>query len=101
MILLLQLNICRILTLKQNHAIYLRIAGAVAINVADNPFGPVISSLATAIKLKQADIEPIYQLVTRDRNRIALQSDILGAASLGIKNILCLSGYHQTLNRYA
>ncbi len=36
-------------------------------------------------------------MVTRDRNRIALQSDLLGAASLGIKNILCLSGYHQTL----
>jgi methylenetetrahydrofolate reductase (NADPH) len=71
--------------------------GAVAINVSDNPFGPVVSSLASAIKLKQADIEPIYQLITRDRNRIALQSDILGAASMGIKNILCLSGYHQTL----
>jgi methylenetetrahydrofolate reductase (NADPH) len=71
--------------------------GAVAVNVADNPFGPVISSMASAIKLKQADIEPIYQLITRDRNRIALQSDILGAASMGIKNILCLSGYHQTL----
>jgi methylenetetrahydrofolate reductase (NADPH) len=71
--------------------------GAVAVNVADNPFGPAISSLASAIKLKQAEIEPIYQIVTRDRNRIALQSDILGAASLGIKNVLCLSGYHQTL----
>ena len=71
---------------------------AVAINIADNPYGPVISSLATAIKLQRNNIEPIYQLVTRDRNRIALQSDILGAASLGIKNILCLSGYHQTLS---
>ncbi len=70
---------------------------AVAVNVADNPFGPVISSLAASIKLKQAEIEPIYQLITRDRNRIALQSDIMGAASMGIKNILCLSGYHQTL----
>jgi methylenetetrahydrofolate reductase (NADPH) len=76
---------------------YLKNCGAVAVNVADNPFGPVISSLASAFKLKQAKIEPIYQLVTRDRNRIALQSDILGAASLGIQNILCLSGYHQTL----
>jgi methylenetetrahydrofolate reductase (NADPH) len=75
----------------------LKNCGAVAINVSDNPFGPVISSLATSIKLQQAEIEPIYQLVTRDRNRIALQSDILGAASFGIKNILCLSGYHQTL----
>ena len=75
----------------------LKNCNAVAVNVADNPFGPVISSLATSVKLRQANIEPIYQLVTRDRNRIALQSDILGAASLGIKNILCLSGYHQTL----
>jgi methylenetetrahydrofolate reductase (NADPH) len=75
----------------------LKNCGAIAVNVADNPFGPVISGLATAIKLKQAEIEPVYQLITRDRNRIALQSDILGAASMGIKNILCLSGYHQTL----
>jgi methylenetetrahydrofolate reductase (NADPH) len=75
----------------------LRNSGAVAINIADNPSGPAISSLASAIKLKQEEIEPVYQIVTRDRNRIALQSDILGAASLGIKNILCLSGYHQTL----
>jgi methylenetetrahydrofolate reductase (NADPH) len=75
----------------------LKNCGAVAVNIADNPFGPVISGLTTAIKLKLAGIEPIYQLVTRDRNRIALQSDILGAASMGIKNILCLSGYHQTL----
>jgi methylenetetrahydrofolate reductase (NADPH) len=75
----------------------LKNSGAVAINIADNPSGPAISSLASAIKLKQEDIEPVYQIVTRDRNRIALQSDILGAASLGIKNILCLSGYHQTL----
>jgi methylenetetrahydrofolate reductase (NADPH) len=75
----------------------LKNSGAVAINISDNPFGPAISSLATAIKLKQSEIEPVFQIVTRDRNRIALQSDILGAASLGIKNILCLSGYHQTL----
>lgn len=75
----------------------LKNSGALAVNVADNPYGPVISGFATAIKLKQAGIEPVYQLVTRDRNRIALQSDILGAASSGIKNILCLSGYHQTL----
>jgi methylenetetrahydrofolate reductase (NADPH) len=75
----------------------LKNSGAVAINIADNPFGPAMSSLASAIKLKQAEIEPVFQIVTRDRNRIALQSDILGAASLGVKNILCLSGYHQTL----
>ncbi len=76
----------------------LKSSGAVAINVADNPYGPIISSLASAVKLQQADIEPVLQIVTRDRNRIALQSDILGAVSLGINNILCLSGYHQSLS---
>ncbi len=68
-----------------------------AINVADNPFGVVMSSLASSIILAQSGIEPIYQVVTRDRNRIAIQSDLLGAAALGIRNVLCLSGYHQTL----
>jgi methylenetetrahydrofolate reductase (NADPH) len=71
--------------------------GPAAVNVADNPHGPVLSSLAGSIALSRVNIEPIYQLITRDRNRIALQSDLLGAAYLGIKNVLCLSGYHQTL----
>ncbi|MCF7975741.1 MAG: methylenetetrahydrofolate reductase [Phycisphaerae bacterium] len=70
---------------------------AVAVNVSDNPFGVVTSSLAVSVTLDRMGVEPVYQIVTRDRNRIALQSDILGAASLGIKNVLCLSGYHQTL----
>jgi methylenetetrahydrofolate reductase (NADPH) len=74
-----------------------QISGVLAVNVADNPYGPILSGLASAIKLQQAGIEPVYQIVTRDRNRIALQSDILGAASMGIKNILCLSGYHQSI----
>ena len=68
-----------------------------AVNVADNPFGVVMSSLAASVILARAGIEPICQVVTRDRNRIAIQSDLLGAAALGIRNILCLSGYHQTL----
>lgn len=76
----------------------LKSSGAVAINIADNPYGPIISSLASAVKLRQADVEPVLQIVTRDRNRIALQSEILGAVSLGINNILCLSGYHQSLS---
>jgi methylenetetrahydrofolate reductase (NADPH) len=71
--------------------------GPVAVNVADNHYGIGASSLATSVALSQAGIEPIYQIVTRDRNRIALQSDLLGAALLGIKNVLCLSGYHQSL----
>jgi len=68
-----------------------------AVNVADNHYGVAMSSLAASAALHQARIESVYQLVTRDRNRIALQSDLLGVAFLGIKNVLCLSGFHQTL----
>jgi len=71
--------------------------GPVAVNVADNHYGVAMSSFAASVILSRAGIEPVYQIVTRDRNRIALQSDLLGAASLGIKNVLCLSGYHQAL----
>jgi methylenetetrahydrofolate reductase (NADPH) len=72
-------------------------SGVTAINVADNHYGVSMSSLAASFALRQTGIEPVLQIVTRDRNRIALQSDLLGAAYLGIKNVLCLSGYHQTL----
>jgi methylenetetrahydrofolate reductase (NADPH) len=68
-----------------------------AVNVADNHYGVAMSSLAVSVALNRAGIEPVYQVVTRDRNRIALQSDLLGAVFLGIKNVLCLSGFHQTL----
>jgi methylenetetrahydrofolate reductase (NADPH) len=68
-----------------------------AVNCADNPFGVALSSLAASVILARGGVEPIFQLVTRDRNRIAIQSDLLGAAALGIRNVLCLSGYHQTL----
>jgi len=71
--------------------------GLTAINAADNHYGVALSSLAASLALSRMGVEPIYQLVTRDRNRIALQSDLLGAASLGIKNVLCLTGFHQTL----
>ena len=71
--------------------------GAVAVNVADNHYGVAMSSLAASLILLKAGIEPVYQIVTRDRNRIALQSDLLGAAALGIRNVLCLTGYHQAL----
>jgi len=68
-----------------------------AINVADNHYGVSMSSLAGSIALSHAGMEPVFQIITRDRNRIALQSDLLGAAYFGIKNVLCLSGFHQTL----
>ncbi|HEY41047.1 MAG TPA: methylenetetrahydrofolate reductase [Dehalococcoidia bacterium] len=68
-----------------------------AVNVTDNQTAIVrMSSIAACVHLEQMGLEPVMQMVTRDRNRIALQSDILGAYSLGIRNILCLSGDHQT-----
>ncbi len=77
-------------------AAYLR-DGLTAANAADNVNGIAMSSLAASLALMKAGVEPVYQLITRDRNRIALESDLLGAASLGIKNVLCLTGYHQAL----
>ena len=68
-----------------------------AVNMSDNQHGVAMSSLAASAAALKMGLEPVLQMVTRDRNRIALQSDLLGAASLGIKNVLCLSGYHQTL----
>jgi methylenetetrahydrofolate reductase (NADPH) len=68
-----------------------------AVNVTDNQTAIVrMSSIAACVHLLNLGLEPVMQMVTRDRNRIALQSDILGAYSLGIRNILCLSGDHQS-----
>ena len=67
-----------------------------AANVTDNQTAIVrMSSLAACTLLKSAGLDPVLQVVVRDRNRIALQSDILGASALGIRNVLCLSGDHQ------
>jgi methylenetetrahydrofolate reductase (NADPH) len=66
---------------------------ATAVNVTDGAGAKVhLSSLATAHFLVQSGIEPIFQMTCRDRNRLALQGDLLGAASLGIHNILILGG---------
>jgi methylenetetrahydrofolate reductase (NADPH) len=68
-----------------------------ACNVTDNQTSMVrMSSLAACKLLLEEGVEPVMQMVCRDRNRIAAQSDLLGAASLGIRNVLCLSGDHQT-----
>jgi methylenetetrahydrofolate reductase (NADPH) len=68
-----------------------------AVNVTDNQTAIVrMSSIAASTHILKKGLEPVMQMVTRDRNRIALQSDIMGAYSLGIRNILCLSGDHQT-----
>ena len=67
-----------------------------AVNVTDNQTAIVrISSLAACSLLRSAGLDPVLQVVVRDRNRIALQSDILGASAIGIRNVLCLSGDHQ------
>jgi 5,10-methylenetetrahydrofolate reductase len=66
-----------------------------AVNVTDNQGATMrLSPLAAAVLCRQVGIEPIMQLTTRDRNRLALQSDLLGAAALGIHNILALTGDH-------
>jgi methylenetetrahydrofolate reductase (NADPH) len=67
-----------------------------AINITDNQTSVTrLCSLASCIHLKLMGLEPVIQMVTRDRNRTAIQSDILGAASFDIFNVLCLSGDHQ------
>lgn len=67
-----------------------------AVNVTDCQTSIVrLSSIATCVILSQLGVEGTMQMVTRDRNRIAIQSDIFGAYALGVRNILCLTGDHQ------
>jgi methylenetetrahydrofolate reductase (NADPH) len=71
------------------------------VNITDNQTAIVrMSSIASASIAISCGLEPIVQMVCRDRNRIAMQSDILGAAALGAKNILCLSGDHQKFGNH-
>ena len=71
------------------------LSGITAVNVTDNQSSVMrMGSLPTCVALKNAGLTPILQLTCRDRNRIALQSELLGAAALGIDNILCLTGAH-------
>ncbi|MBA3018419.1 MAG: methylenetetrahydrofolate reductase [Proteobacteria bacterium] len=72
-----------------------------ALNVTDNQTAIVrMSSLSGCVLLKQVNVEPVMQMVVRDRNRLAIQSDILGAVALGIRNVLCLSGDHQKFGNH-
>lgn len=69
-----------------------------ALNVTDLQSSVMrLGSLAVSILLKQKGFEPIYQLTCRDRNRLALQSDLLSAAAFGIENVLIVTGDHPTL----
>jgi 5,10-methylenetetrahydrofolate reductase len=72
-----------------------------AVNVTDNQTAVVrMSSIGGCVLLKQQRIEPVMQMVCRDRNRIAIQSDVLTAVALGINNILCISGDHQSFGNH-
>lgn len=74
------------------------LGGITAVNVTDNQSSVMrLGSLATCRQLLDAGLTPIYQLTCRDRNRIALQSDLLSAAMFGIENILCLTGDHTSV----
>lgn len=72
-----------------------------AVNITDNQTAIVrMSSLAAGIIVQQEGVEAVMQITTRDRNRLAIQSDVLGAYALGIRNILCLSGDHQSFGNH-
>ena len=67
-----------------------------SVNITDNQTAVVrMSSWAASLLIMEEGLEPNYQMVCRDRNRLAMQGDILGAAAMGIPNMLCLSGDHQ------
>lgn len=72
-----------------------------AANVTDNQTGIVrLSSIAAGIYMAQHGLEPVIQITCRDRNRLAIQSDLLGAYIHGIRNVLCLSGDHQSFGNH-
>jgi methylenetetrahydrofolate reductase (NADPH) len=72
-----------------------------AANITDNQTAVVrMSSIAAGAILVHEGLEPIIQMTCRDRNRLAMQSDLLGASALGIRNLLCLSGDHQSMGNH-
>jgi len=72
-----------------------------AVNITDNQTAITrMSSLATSILVKQLGLDPVMQITCRDRNRLAIQADVLGAAAFGICNILALSGDHQRFGNH-
>ncbi len=72
-----------------------------AVNITDNQTAIARMSSAAAARLCiEQGLEPVMQMTCRDRNRLAIQSDILGAAALGVRNLLCLTGDHQSLGNH-
>jgi len=72
-----------------------------AVNITDNQTAIVrMSSIGSAVIVLQEGLEPVVQMTCRDRNRLAIQSDLLGAYALGVRNLLCLTGDHQTFGNH-
>jgi methylenetetrahydrofolate reductase (NADPH) len=72
-----------------------------AVNITDNQTAIVrMSSIGAGAIVLQEGLEPVIQMTCRDRNRLAIQSDLLGAYALGIRNLLCLSGDHQNFGNH-
>src|SRR5512136_305125 len=72
-----------------------------AVNITDNQTAIVrMSSIGAGTLVLQEGLEPVIQMTCRDRNRLAMQSDLLGAYALGMRNLLCLSGDHQTMGNH-
>src|SRR3990170_878300 len=72
-----------------------------AANLTDNQTAIVrMSSIAAGVIALQEGLEPVMQMTCRDRNRLAMQSDLLGAAALGLRNVLCLTGDHQSFGNH-
>ena len=72
-----------------------------AANITDNQTAIVrMSSIGAGVIAWQAGLEPVMQMTCRDRNRLGMQSDLLGAYALGLRNVLCLSGDHQTFGNH-
>ena len=72
-----------------------------AANITDNQTAIVrMSSIGAGVIAFQSGLEPVMQMTCRDRNRLGMQSDLLGAYALGLRNVLCLSGDHQTFGNH-
>ena len=72
-----------------------------AVNITDNQTAIVrMSSIGSAVIVIQEGLEPVIQMTARDRNRLAIQSDLLGAYALGVRNLLCLTGDHQSFGNH-